>query len=95
MCVWEQWGWEGATAVPFQLSSISQALFRITATGPKAHPSIEYLLCWQGLIQHFHIRMLREVVEFTQVRDDPLQMLQELGWGDIKYVFPTTIWIAV
>lgn len=61
----------------------------------QAHPSTEYLLCWQGLIQHFHIRMLREVVEFTQVRDDPLQMLQELGWGDIKYVFPTTIWKAV
>lgn len=67
----------------------------MTVTGPKAHSSAAYLLCWQGLIQHFHIRMLREVVEFTQVRDDPLQMLQELGWRDIKHVFPTTIWRAV
>ena len=66
----------------------------MTATGPKAHSSTAYLLCWQGLVQHFHIRMLREVVEFTQVRDDPLQMLQELRWRD-KYIFLTAIWIAV
>lgn len=39
-------------------------------------PSTAHLLCWQGLIQHLHIWMLREVIEFTQVGDDPLQMLQ-------------------
>lgn len=38
--------------------------------------SAAHLLCWQGLIQHLHIWMLREVIEFTQVGDDPLQMLQ-------------------
>lgn len=45
-------------------------------------PLASHLLCWQWLIQHLHIWMLRQVVEFTQVRDDPLQMLQELGGGD-------------
>jgi len=39
-------------------------------------PSGAHLLGWQGLIQHLHIWMLREVIEFTQVGDDPLQMLQ-------------------
>jgi hypothetical protein len=44
-------------------------------TDSAQRPSAAHLFCWQGLIQHLHIRMLREIVEFTQVRDDPLQML--------------------
>lgn len=34
--------------------------------------------CRQRLVQHLHIRVLRQVVEAAQVTDQPLQLLQEL-----------------
>lgn len=37
-----------------------------------------HLLRGQGLVQHLYVRVLREVIELTEVRDDPLQVLQQL-----------------
>lgn len=52
------------------------AVWGVTLPNRVQSPSGAHLLGWQGLIQHLHIWMLREVIEFTQVGDDPLQMLQ-------------------
>lgn len=45
---------------------------------PRGAPTT-HLLRRQGLVQHLHVGVLGEVVEFTQVGDDPFQMLQQLG----------------
>lgn len=55
---------------------------------PRGAPTT-HLLRRQGLVQHLHVGVLGEVVEFTQVGDDPFQMLQQLGGGGAPRWGPT------